>query len=134
MVGLVEVGFVTATSFLSGGALGYVGGAAMGLPTLFRDSTPPSALGAGMKSARPPGLRSFLGQARRRTGSLNSKALATGRNWGELSAAFSGFHALTKVVRGNKEDRWNGVISSACAGAYMSRKGEEGRMMFLQTP
>ena len=44
-----------------------------------------------------------------------------GKNWAQLSAAFSGFHVFVRVCRGGVEDSWNHVLGSACTGAYMNR-------------
>jgi import inner membrane translocase subunit TIM22 len=54
---------------------------------------------------------------------VNSKAVGSAKSWAQLSAAFSGFHALTRVVRGGKEDRWNGIVGAAMTGAFLNRQG-----------
>jgi len=99
----VEVTFVTGTSYLSGGFLGYFIGGIMGLPLLVNTPKVPG---------RPlTGLRA-----------MNSKAVASGKNWGSLNASFSGFHSLARVARNGKEDRWNAIFSSFCTGAYLNRE------------
>ena len=145
VAGAVEVGVVTAGSYLSGGAMGYVGGGLFGMGALFRpaDSPPPPPPGGagplGLGGARPqpppppppqapppppPRIRPGLGgEVRGRLGNLNSRALASAGSWAQLSAAFSGFHALSRVVRGGREDRWNGIAGSAMTGAYLNRAG-----------
>lgn len=128
MVGAVDVALVTVTSYLSGALLGYFGGGLFGVSALFRNSNaPPPGAESGMRVVDPNS--SFLKEARGRLGNWNSKALSTGKSWGELSAAFSGFHALARVARGNVEDKWNSVLGSACTGAYMSRKGGPNAMV-----
>lgn len=128
VVGAVDVALVTITSYLSGALLGYFGGGLFGVPVLFRNSNaPPPGSDSGMRVIDPK--NGFFKEARGRLGNLNSKALSTGKSWGELSAAFSGFHALARVVRGNVEDKWNGILGSACTGAYMSRKGGPNAMV-----
>lgn len=114
----VEVGIATAGSYMSGGIFGYMIGGAMGVPNLFRNG--PSASADASNVLNSGGRKDF----KRVIGDLNSKAFTQGKSWATLSASFSGFHALTRVCRGGKEDRWNSVISSACAGAYLSRQGE----------
>lgn len=109
----VEVGIVTAGSYVSGAVLGYGIGGVMGVKNLF---VPPGAAEETVK-------RGMIEETKQRIGSWNSKALAQAGQWGKLSAAFSGFHALSRVVRGGKEDKWNGIIGSAATGAYLSRKG-----------
>ena len=96
----VEVGVVTAGSYLSGAVLGYTLGGFMAVPSLFQKNT----------SNKGP------------IANWHGKASSQAMNWASLSAAFSGFHALSRVVR-NKEDKWNGIIGSAATGAFLSRKG-----------
>ncbi len=115
----VEVGIATAGSYMSGGIFGYMIGGVMGVPTLFKG---PFNNG----NQQPPSLKpsSFnMGGMQRRIGDWNSKAFAQGKSWASLSASFSGFHALTRVCRGGVEDKWNSIIGSACAGAYLSKEG-----------
>ena len=114
----VEVGIATAGSYMSGGIFGYMIGGFMGVPNLFKDST-----STGLQMPPPPATNQLGGELQRRVGHWNSKALAQGKSWASLSASFSGFHALTRVCRGGVEDRWNSIIGSACAGAYLSREG-----------
>ncbi len=114
----VEVGIATAGSYISGGLFGYGIGGVMGIPSLFTGSN-----GVSNGSIQPVNSN-VLKEFGRRMGNLNSKAFAQGKSWASLSAAFSGFHALTRVCRGGEEDRWNSIIGSACAGAYFSRNGE----------
>lgn len=114
----VEVGVTTAGSFMSGGIFGYLIGGVTGVPGLFRNPN------AGTSVPPPDGIsRNGIKDVQRRIGSWNSQALAQGKSWGQLSASFSGFHALTRVARGGVEDRWNGILGSALTGAYLSRKG-----------
>jgi len=106
----VEVGVITAGSYISGGVLGYTIGGVFATPTLFR----PSTTNAMVTTSASKELRS-------RMGLWHSKASKQAGSWANLSAAFSGFHALCRVVRG-KEDKWNSIIGSAATGAYLSRK------------
>jgi len=118
----VEVGVSTAGSYMSGGFFGYMIGGFMGVPTLFKNAPPPSVnpMANGIHHQPPNG---GMKEIQRRMGDWNSKAFTQGKSWAVLSASFSGFHALTRVCRGGVEDRWNGVIGSACTGAYLSRQG-----------
>jgi len=112
----VEVGFSFANGYMSGGIMGYLGGAAWNIPGLFKN---PTANGAAPAAPTAGGFKGV----QRRIGDWQSKSFAAGKNWGQLSAAFSGFHVLTRVCRGGKEDRWNGIFGSALTGAYLSRQG-----------
>lgn len=103
IVNSIDVCFATATSCVSGLFMGYTIGTVTGLPKLFK--SPPSI--PGTKFA---GLRA-----------MNSKAIGSGKKWAELNAAFSGFHAVVRVTRNGKEDRWNGIVGSGLAGAYLAR-------------
>eukprot|EP00956_Cyclotella_meneghiniana_P015008 scaffold22737_cov80-Cyclotella_meneghiniana.AAC.5 len=47
----------------------------------------------------------------------------TCKQWGMLSAAFSGFNNAVRMVRGDREDGWNAVWGSALTGAFLSRAG-----------
>lgn len=130
VAGAVEVGMVTAGSYLSGGILGYIGGGLFGLGALARPSdyqppTPPTLPGQQKPPTPPtrPKPTGFGGEFRGRMGNVNAKAVASAKSWAQLSAAFSGFHALTRVVRGGREDRWNGIVGSAFTGAYLNRQG-----------
>mmetsp|Transcript_13380 Transcript_13380/g.29044 ORF Transcript_13380/g.29044 Transcript_13380/m.29044 type:complete len:346 (-) Transcript_13380:84-1121(-) len=133
IAGAVEVGIVTAGSYLSGGILGYVGGGLFGLGALFRpaDSLPPPPPSSSVTGATPPPRptggkpppKGFGGEFRGRLSNVNSRAVGSAKSWAQLSAAFSGFHALTRVARGGKEDRWNGIVGSAMTGAFLNRQG-----------
>ena len=130
VAGAVEVGMVTAGSYLSGGILGYLGGGLFGLGALARPSDyqppPPPTLPGQQPPPTPPTRpkpTGFGGEFRGRMGNVNAKAVASAKSWSQLSAAFSGFHALTRVVRGGREDKWNGIVGSACTGAYLNRQG-----------
>ena len=130
VAGAVEVGVVTAGSYLSGGILGYVGGGLFGLGSLFRPADSPPPPSSSITGATPPPPptggkpppRGFGGEFRGRLANVNSRAVGSAKSWAQLSAAFSGFHALTRVVRG-KEDRWNGIVGAAMTGAFLNRQG-----------
>lgn len=107
----VEVGLATANSYISTGIFGYFVGGCLGVPGMFKSSPQDALNNAGA-----------IKKMQQKMGDLNAKALTQGKSWGALSASFSGFHALARVCRGGVEDRWNSIISSACAGAYLSRK------------
>ena len=97
----VELLVVTVGSYISGGMMGYVGGGAMGIPsTLFGKE---------------------VGNIAARFSALNAKAFASCKSWATLSAAFTGFHKLSWLVRGGVEDRWNSVWGSFMTGAYLNR-------------
>lgn len=118
---VVEVGITTAGSFISGGIFGYVWGGVSASPTLFK---PLEHFGGASEQPRRK-----LAQWQSKLSSWNGKAAVQARSWGELSAAFSGFHALTRCCRGGKEDRWNSIVGSGLAGAYLSRGGGVQAMM-----
>lgn len=107
----VEVGVVTAGSFMSGAVLGYTLGGFMAIPSLFGKLPPPDAQQAANIVNRGP------------IGNFHNKAATQAISWASLSASFSGFHALSRVIR-NKEDKWNGIIGSAATGAFLNRKGD----------
>jgi hypothetical protein len=108
----VEVGITTAGSYLSGGVFGYVWGGVSGSPSLFK---PLENAGGGAQPQRK------FAQLQSKLASLNGAACTQAKSWGELSAAFSGCHALTRCVRGGKEDRWNSIVGSGLAGAYLNK-------------
>jgi len=130
MLNSLEIGIITGGSYVSGGLFGYVVGGVMGTPNLFRNSqgfskgSPPNQPSVGLPTniGEIPPANGFQ-EMKNRIGNWNSKALSKGNTWGQLSAAYSGFHALTKVCRGGVEDKWNGIIGSALTGAYVSREG-----------
>jgi len=125
----VEVGVATAGSYISGGCFGYIIGGAMGSPNLFRkNGVPPPTPPPLSNGSLPPidintGINLGGGSIPNRLKGLNAKAMGTAGSWAQLSAAFSGFHALTRVCRGGVEDKWNGLIGSGLSGAYLSRAG-----------
>jgi len=125
----VEVGVATAGSYISGGCFGYIIGSAMGSPTLFRKYPPPPPPPSTNGSLPPIDINTGAnnpiigGSIPNRLRGLNAKAMRTAGSWAQLSAAFSGFHALTRVCRGGVEDKWNGLIGSAFTGAYLARAG-----------
>mmetsp|Transcript_25391 Transcript_25391/g.32307 ORF Transcript_25391/g.32307 Transcript_25391/m.32307 type:complete len:177 (+) Transcript_25391:23-553(+) len=120
IAGAVEVGVVTGGSYLSGGILGYLLGGVMGTPTLLKSSS----------SAASETVKNSLGEeVKGRLGTWHFKAATQAKSWAQLSAAFSGFHALTRNLRGGKEDKWNSVFGSAATGAYLSRKAGPSAML-----
>lgn len=120
----VEVGMSTAGSYVSGGMFGYVVGVVMNTPGALRNNPPslPPPTGTGLPLL-PPDANQVGRTLWNRISTLNSQSVTQAKSWGQLSAAFSGFHVLSRVCRGGTEDHWNGVIGSACAGAYLSRSG-----------
>lgn len=100
----IELTIVTMGSFISGGLLGYIGGGVMNIPsTIFGKS---------------------MGSFGQRLAALNTKAFATCKTWGTLSAAFSGFNNFVRLCRGDiEDDGWNTVIGSGLTGAFLSRNG-----------
>ena len=114
VAGGVEVGIVTAGSYISGGVFGYGIGGFFGIKNLFIKST-----------STDQSIRRGVGdEIKRRIGDWNGNAVKQAGQWAKISASFSGFHALSRVVRGGKEDKWNGICGSFATGAFMNRKGE----------
>jgi len=109
----VELGIVTASSFVSGGVLGYGVGGFMGLR---KAVFPPN------NSAEEMVRRTFAEEFKRRSGDWHRNSVQSARQWAKLSAAFSGFHALSRVVRGGREDKWNGIVGSAATGAFLNKQ------------
>jgi len=107
----VEVGFVTAGSYISGGMFGYFVGGVTGVKRLATQSSDAVKL-------------RFGEEMKRRLADWNGNAIKQAGNWAKLSASFSGFHAFCRVLRGGKEDKWNGILGSAATGAFLSRKGK----------
>jgi hypothetical protein len=119
----VEVGVTAAGSYLTGGMFGYMIGGVTNVPSFFQPLPPTTTL---------PKHNVFLPhKVQQRLVQLNSKAMSQAKSWAQLSAAFSGFHALTRVARGGVEDKWNNIIGSACTGAYLSR--HQGPQAMLQS-
>ena len=99
----IELTVITLGSYISGGLLGYFGGGLLNIPSTIFD-----------KSIK--GVSKFS--------ALHSKAWSTCKQWGMLSAAFSGFNNAVRMVRGEREDGWNAVWGSALTGAFLNRGGE----------
>lgn len=118
----VQVGIAAIGSYISGAFFGYFVGGITGVPSIFSSNS-------GIDSAVVKNNNVFK-EFTRKMGNLNSKALTQGKSWGTLSASFSGFHALTRVCRGGVEDRWNSILGSACAGAYLNRNGKKDSIFF----
>ncbi|CAN0431829.1 unnamed protein product [Ectocarpus sp. 12 AP-2014] len=58
--------------------------------------------------------------------SVQTKAVEMGGNWGQLSAAFTGFTSISTVIRG-RNDKWDQVLGACGAGAFLNRaKGPQG--------
>ncbi|CAM9413588.1 unnamed protein product [Ascophyllum nodosum] len=56
-----------------------------------------------------------------------------GGDWGKLTAAFTGFTSLSKVIRGSN-DQWDQVVGAAAAGAFLNRaKGPSGMVQGATT-
>jgi hypothetical protein len=99
----IELTIVTLGSYISGGLLGYFGGGIMNIPSILFGKS--------------------MGNLSQRLSALNSKAFATFKTWGVLSAAFSGFNNFVRMCRGDVNDGWNTVFGSALTGAFLSRDG-----------
>jgi len=110
----VEVSLATAEAFLSGGTMGFIGGGLFSLPSIFKELPPEELAKIVANHKGKQGLVTKLKY-------VNHKAFSAGKNWGTISASFTGFNVLVRVCRGDTEDRWNNIIGSACAGAFMSR-------------
>lgn len=100
----IELTVITLGSYISGGMLGYFGGSVLNLPSTLFDKTSKGILS--------------------KFGALHAKAWGTCKQWGMLSAAFSGFNNAVRMVRGERDDGWNAVWGSALTGAFLSRSGE----------
>lgn len=99
----IELTVTTVGSYISGAALGYVGGGVMSVPsTLFGK---------------------HIGGISQRLSAVHGKALVSCKSWATLSAAFSGFHNFVRLCRGGNEDHWNAVWGSALTGAFLNRAG-----------
>mmetsp|Transcript_16447 Transcript_16447/g.33095 ORF Transcript_16447/g.33095 Transcript_16447/m.33095 type:complete len:317 (+) Transcript_16447:136-1086(+) len=109
----IELTVVTLGSYLSGGLLGYFGGGILNIGVLF-----------GQGSVVDPANVGLFGKLSARLSQLNSKAFGNAKQWGKLSAAFSGFHNLVRMVRGGEvEDVWNAFWGSALTGAFLNKSG-----------
>lgn len=99
----IELTVVTIGSYISGGFLGYFGGSLMNSPSLL--------------------FGKDLGGITSRFSALHTKAFASCKSWAQLSAAFTGFNNLVRLVRGSnaEDDGWNAVLGSALTGAYLNR-------------
>ncbi|KAL7474547.1 hypothetical protein ACHAW6_000518 [Cyclotella cf. meneghiniana] len=99
----IELTVITLGSLISGGLLGYLGGGILNIPSALFDKTADGILS--------------------RMSLLHAKAWGTCKQWGMLSASFSGFHNFVRMVRGDVEDGWNAVWGSALTGAFLNRGG-----------
>ncbi|KAL3778634.1 LOW QUALITY PROTEIN: hypothetical protein HJC23_001583 [Cyclotella cryptica] len=99
----IELTVITLGSLISGGLLGYLGGGILNIPSTLFDKTTNGVLS--------------------RISLLHSKAWGTCKQWGVLSASFSGFHNFVRMVRGDVDDGWNAVWGSALTGAFLNRGG-----------
>ena len=106
----IELTIGTVGSFISGWLLGAIGGGIMSIPSTLAGKS--------------------MGSFGQRLGALNAKALASGKSWGTLSAAFSGFNNFVRMCRGELDDGWNSVIGSGLTGAFLSRNA--GRQAMFQ--
>lgn len=103
IIGGVVIGGTTAMEYASGFLGGFVLGTVVGIPGL---------------AYSKEGLK--MGQ---RFSNMNARSMRWAKTWAPISAVFGGCDAATRIVRGNKKDQWNTIISSAAAGAYFSRAG-----------
>jgi len=103
LIGGVVIGGTTAMEYASGFLGGFVLGSLVGIPGL---------------AYSKEGLK--MGQ---RFSNMNARSVRWAKTWAPISAVFGGCDAATRVIRGNKQDEWNTIISSCAAGAYFSRAG-----------
>lgn len=104
--GAVEVGYTVVTQYVSGFATAYILGSLTGIPVLAKAPT--------------DGLTRFA--------RFHQKNMRWGKNWGQISASFSGFDTGVRLLRDNKQDEWNSLFGSACAGAFFVRNQGPGSM------
>lgn len=103
LIGSVIVAGTTAMEYASGFMGAFVLGTLRGMPGLVYSKE---------------GLT--MGQ---RFSNMNARSMRWGKTWAPISAVFGGSDAATRIIRNNKNDQWNTIISSAVAGAYFSRAG-----------
>ena len=103
LIGGFMIGGTTAMEYASGYLGAYVLGTIVGIPGV---------------AYSKEGLR--MGE---RFSNMNARSTNWAKTWAPISAVFGGSDAATRIIRGNKQDQWNTVISSAAAGAYFSRAG-----------
>ena len=113
VAGVTEVVFVTAIEYIQGFMTGYIFGTLFGLPGFVTKPTNPSL---------PLRQTPFWPEFKKRFGRMSTRSTKWAKDWAKISAVFSGFSVLTKVVRNGQEDVWNEILSSAAAGAYFARK------------
>lgn len=99
------IGGITAMEYASGYLGAYVLGTLTGLPGL---------------AFSKEGLK--VGE---RFSNMNARSKRWAKSWAPIAAVFGGSDAATRIIRGNRQDQWNTIISSAAAGAYFSRAGME---------
>lgn len=69
-----------------------------------------------------------------RFSNMNARSMRWAKTWAPISAVFGGCDAATRIIRNNKKDQWNTIISSAAAGAYFSRAGMFGIFVEYKVP
>ncbi len=105
LIGGFMIGGTTAMEYASGYLGAYVLGTIVGIPGV---------------AYSKEGLR--IGERFR---NMNARSTNWAKTWAPISAVFGGSDAATRIIRGNKQDQWNTIISSAAAGAYFSRAGTD---------
>jgi len=115
LVETINIGVTTGCSYVSGGFSGYLFGATFGVRRLMKQS---STVSTGWRE-----------EFKKRATDWNGNSMKRAGEFAEWSAAGVGFHALSKAIRGGKEDKWNAVISAAATGAYLSRKAGRNAMV-----
>ena len=64
-----------------------------------------------------------MGSFTQRLSALHTKAFGACKSWATLSAAFTGFNILVRMIRGDRNDNWNAIWGSALTGAYLNKAG-----------
>lgn len=120
IAGVVEIGCSVAIEYVTGFVSGYFLGSLTGLPALLTQG-----LAATDVAAAATTRNAFWKEVVGRTARMHGKSVTWAQRWAGISAAFGGFKVGTRVLRNNKEDEWNTILSSMAAGAFFARAGKQ---------
>jgi hypothetical protein len=111
VAGVTQIAFTTLMEYAQGFFAGIFIGTIVGTPALI------------LKPVEQGVQRRLHREIAMRMTRMNTRSFKWAKLWGGYSAAFGGCKVGVRVIRGGREDNWNSILSTAAAGALLSRAG-----------
>ena len=110
--GVTQIAVTCIMEGCTGFLIGLVAGTLVGTPGLL------------FRPLEPGVPKVFMTEVKGRLSRMNTRSINWGKSWGGINAVFGGCGVTIRVIRGDKQDAWNNIFSTAAAGAFFSRAGK----------